>query len=775
LNGVDDPVSGFGYFNDQNEYVFTRPDTPRPMLNYMWNERILSAVNQTGGGDGALGGHAMVYVDPEDRGRCCVIRGGNRYFYIKNMETGKFFNPGWYPSKTPVENYRCTFGPGYCTLKSSFQGLRVRLTGFVGENHPCEIWMLDLKNTLEKPVPVKAFSYAEFQLDGYPAQSDYYSYVYGEYRKDVHMVFCHNNAAERPHGWYHAFIAADTEPSGFDSSRKRFLGTYGEIGCPDAVRRGKCFGSSACCEPMAGILEHCFFLPPGGTGRVKILIGSADSIETAESMAYELLFTKGKAESELESLKKSKRKTAEKISVSTPDQKVNLFTNCWLKQQIQLCAEIGRDGCKGFRDQLQDAWAMAAFRPGLSREKILEALRYEYSDGRCERGWMPVTHRIYSDAPVWISPCVNAYLKETGRADILEEEVPYLDSGSGSVLDHILRALRNSSDDTGEHGLVHALAGDWNDSLNMIGTAGKGESIWTSIGLYFALNEMAEISGEILGDDALKQEMERRAESIKAAVNRYGWDGNWYLAAYNDQMEKVGTHTEKSGRIYLNPQSWAIFSGIADGDRRKKCFRAIDTLLESPYGPLTLYPPYRSFNEQIGRLTAFVPGIWENGAPYCHGGAFKIVADCAGGRGDRAYHTLMQIFPDSESNPSDVSGCEPYALTNMYLGPSNPRAGQVQYAWITGSAGWIFRAVTQYMLGFYPGYGSVRFRPCIPSSWKTCEMTRPFRGDTYHVTIRNSRGRQYGLSELYLDGQKQKGDQIRICGDGGKHEVTVVL
>lgn len=768
-------MSGFGSFIGQDEYVFTKPDTPRPMLNYMWNARILSGVNQTGGGDGSLGGHAMVYADTEDRSRCAVIRGGNRYFYIRNMDSGEFFNPGWYPSKMPVENYRCTFGPGRCAIESSRGGLRAKLSGFVGESRPCEIWTMELENSAQKAVRVKTFSFAEFQLDGYPAQSDYYSYVRGEYHKDSHLIFCRNDAVERPHGWYHAYLASDLAPTSFDSSRDCFLGTYGGIEAPKAVKEGTCSGSNACCEPMVGALEHSFLIPPGGKTRLRVLIGSADSVETAEEAVRCLLFTAGSVEREFDRLKETKTKMVKNIFVTTPDKKVDLFANCWLKQQTQLCAEIGRDGCKGFRDQLQDAWAVAAFQPELSRRKILEALRYEYSDGRCERGWLPVTHRIYSDAPVWISPCINAYLKETGRDDILEEQVPYLDCGNGSVLQHMLTALRRSSDDTGEHGLVHALAGDWNDSLNMIGTGGKGESVWTSIGLFFALNEMAVISGDVLRDIGLKDEMTQRAEKLKAAVNRYGWDGEWYLAAYNDKGEKVGTHSEKTGKIYLNPQSWAVFSGVADGDRTEKCFRAMDSMLESPYGPLTLFPPYREFNKNIGRLTAFVPGIWENGAPYCHGGAFKIAADCAGGRGDRAYRTLLQILPDSEANPSDHSGCEPYALTNMYLGPENPRAGKVQYAWITGSAGWIFRAVVQYMLGFYPGYRSIRFRPCIPSSWKKCEIDRPFRGDVYHVAIRNECGKQCGVTELYLDGKKQSRDEIKICGDGGKHEVTVIL
>lgn len=767
-------MSNFGTFNRRNEFVFTNVETPKPMMQYMWNSRIVSGVNQTGGGDGAVGGHALCYADPEDRGRCFVLRGGNRYFYIRDLDDGTFFNPGWYPSKTPVEGYRCRFGPGFCVIESRHGGVEARLRGFVGERFPCEIWRLALTNSSRLEKRLRTFSFADFALDGYPAVSDYFSYVHGEYVAGSHMVFCHNDAAERPHGWYHGFIASDLAPSGFDSSREHFLGVYGGIGRPEAVAEGRCHASAAACELMAGVLEHTFSVAPGQTVRLAVAIGCADGVDTAARTVRELLRTPGAVKREYSRMKAAKAETAKRIAVKTPDWKVDAFANCWLKEQVQFCAEMGRDGCKGFRDQLQDAWAIAAFRPELARGKILEALRYEYASGMCERAWLPVRHQIYSDASVWISPCVNAYLKETGSADILGETVPYFDGPQDTVLGHMLAALRFSSEDTGVHGLVHARGGDWNDSLNRIGIGGKGESVWTSIGLYYALGEMEEIAVEVLEDRALAAEMRGRAKTIGTAVNRFGWDGGWYLAAYNDLGEKVGTHTEQTGKIYLNPQTWAVFSGLA-GDRAPQCLEAVDTLLESPYGPLTLYPPYTAYNGNIGRLTGFVPGIWENGAPYCHGGAFKIVADCVSGRGDRAYRSLLQILPDSAENPSDHSGCEPYALTNMYLGPDNPRAGKVLYAWMTGSAGWIFRAVTQYMLGFTPGYRTVEIRPCIPAAWKTCSIERAFRGDVYRVTIENPAGKQSGVRELLLDGAPQKDDCFPICGDGKLHEITARL
>ena len=269
--------------------------------------------------------------------------------------------------------------------------------------------------------------------------------------------------------------------------------------------------------------------------------------------------------------------------------------------------------------------------------------------------------------------------------------------------------------------------------------------------------------------------MIERAEVLKQAINDKGWDGEWYLAAINDYDEKVGSHTEKEGMIYLNSQTWAVLSNVCDDERKLKCIEAVDKYLDSDYGPLTLYPTYTKFNNRIGRLTSFIPGIWENGTPYCHGGTFKVVADCILGRGDKAYETISKILPDAASNPSDESGCEPYVVTNMYFGPDNPRKGETLFAWVTGTAGWMFRAITQYMLGFHPSYNSFTVNPCLPSDWKEVTMTRVFRGDTYKVTVKNQNGAQSGVKKLTVDGTLTDGNEVEIFGDGKVHEIVVEM
>lgn len=768
-------MSNFGHFSeDGSEYIFTTPVTPRPMLNYLWNDRFLSGVNQLGGGDGAYGNRAATYIDPEGKGRAVLFKDGMRYFYIRDDMTGEFWNPAWYPVKKEYDFYRCRHGLGYSILESRTHNIHSSFRVFVGEQEPCEIWTVKITNESQSERTLKIYPFIEYTLTGYKIYSNYYSNVFSQFNKEKNLMVAFNTTQDRTHEWFNGFVASSLDITGFESSKKQFIGPYGQITAPETVSTGTCKNSLAACEDMVGVVENTLFLKPGQTIIYHVLFGAADSMEEAVRIT-EKLFKKERIEEEFETLKVSKKRMAEETVINTPDLKVNNLINKWIKQQVKLCAEVGRDTGKGFRDQLQDAWAISSFDPRLAREKILETLGYEYSDGRCVRGWLPLDNHIYSDGPTWIAPTVNAYIKETGDFDFLQETVPYLDEGESTVWEHILTAVRYSSGDTGERELVLAHDGDWNDSLNGIGTGGKGESVWTSIALYFALCNVAEMADKIFGDSELAAEMAERAEKIKQAVNRNGWDGRWYLAGYTDEGKKVGSHTEKEGSIYLNSQTWAVMARVAEGARAEQCLKAVDEKLDSPYGPLTLYPAYTSYKPEIGRLTGFIPGIWENGTPYCHGGTFKIVADCYAGRGNKAYETVLKIMPDSETNPSGRSGCEPYALTNMYFGPDNPKSGQTMFAWVTGTAGWMYRAVTQYMLGFYPGYDDITIKPCIPDSWEKCTIKRVYRKDVYVITINNVHKAQNTVKSISVDGRVIKGSRFKIFGDRKEHHILVEM
>ena len=764
-------MSSYGYFSqDGSKYIITDPQTKRTQMNYLWNKKFLLAANQFGSGNGAYQNHAAFYISAKGRGN--MIRNGNRYLYIKDWWTQEVWNPGWYPSRTPLDNYSCEHGQVATVVEGTKDGIRVQWTLFVGPSEAAECWIIKLCNVSQQQRKVSVYPFVEFSLDGYPANSGWHSWVRGYHRGKNQLLYAENNAEERPHPFYNGFMATDAEIMGYDTSRDSFLGVYGNFQYPDAIRTGM-GNSEAACEDMVAAYEMQLELEPGEEKCFHVVVGISDCIEGAEAVAERLLAL-GKLEADLTELGKIQQQELALATVSTPDVIINHFSNYWLKKQTRLCAEIGRGGGKGFRDQLQDAWSMAAFSPEIAKEKIKEALEQIYHTGRCVRGWLPLKDRNCSDGPTWVAPTVNAYLKETGDYAFLEEPVRYLDEGEDTVWEHILTTVRYSSEDIGVHGLVHIHVGDWNDSLNGMGKAGIGESVWTSIALYSALQSVIEIAAKIIHDSVIVQEMQERAERIKSAVNEYGWDGEWYLAGYNDAGDKVGSAENKEGSIYMNPQVWAIMTGIAEGERKKICLCSIEKYLETEYGALTLYPSYTTYRSDIGRLTGFVPGIWENGTPYCHGGAFKAVMECMDSRGDKAYETIKKILPDSLENPSVHSGAEPYVLTNMYFGPDNPRAGQTQFSWVTGSAGWIYRAITQYMLGFHPEYDQIRLLPVLPGDWKAVKLTRCFRGCIYHITIYNERAALEPIV-LKVDGVPQETNIIPVFEAGEEHSIAVYM
>ena len=758
----------FGNFTEDGRiYRITDPETPRPLMNYLWNSKFLAAVNHFGGGTGAYGGRAAYYIDPENRGRATLIRNGNRYFYIKDCENGTLWNPGWYPTKHALDAYFCDHAPGSTSIYGQCDGIVATAEVFVPEEETCEVWTVTLQNRTDTSKTVELYSFTEFSLEGYSRYSEYDSYVQAFYDPTYHMVYAKNNAQERPHPWYDGFIASDHAPDAYETSKKRFLGAYGDITRPQAIDEGQLGCKETACEEMVGVLCHKTELTPGARWQVHILIGSCDSPKTAANICKKIWnedVEKLRIKTEVKCMRR-----ATSSQVKTPEERLNYLYNYWVKQQVAMCAEVGRSTGKGFRDTLQDSMALCTFNSELARNKLVETLQHQYSDGRCPRGWLPLDPHIYSDGPVWIAPAVNAYLKETGDFALLDESVPFLDKGEGTVWQHILQAARYSSSDLGSHKLVLAHDGDWNDSLNGIGVGGRGESVWTSIALYGALGDTLEMAHRFDPDEELIKELEMYRNAIQTAVTTSGWDGAWFLAGYDDNSNPVGSHKEKEGQIYLNPQTWAVLTGIAKEEQAAQCLEAVDRYLDCRDGALTLYPPYTSYQPAIGRLTGFIPGIWENGAPYCHGGMFKVVTDFACGRPDKGWETLLKILPDSMENPSSHSGCEPYVFTNMYLGPENPRAGETSFGWVTGTAGWAQRAVSEYLCGFKPGYDSFKILPSLPNHFEQLEFTRQFRGASYHIEY------FWGKEEITVDGVSLPwGSVLPIAAEGTVCTIRVV-
>ncbi len=753
---MNHPHPPFGHFSeDGREYCITEPlAPPRAQVNFLWNDTLISGLNQFGSGDGVFNNQAMMYNDA--RGRVRMIRDGRRYFYLRDNASGEFWNTGLYPVNTAGAKFTSHVGLGYSRFSMEWSGILAESQVFLAPDEPVEIWEFTLRNLSGQPRTLTLIPYVEWLLGGYATFSSPYSYLRSAYDPALKAVSSYNTSDERPHGRYNAFAATDGAITGWCGGRRDFLGAYGSPARPQTVVDGAFSNKEAWCEELAGAMGIEVALEPGEAREVAVLLGSFDTEEEKARLIAKVLPKAYRAKA-WSSLIEDKKAMLEAVVVETPDPQVNRLVNIWAKQQIQLCVEFGRDGARGFRDTLQDAWGIAPFNAPLSKAKIKETLAHQHSDGHGIRGWLPLQMHHYSDGPAWIAPTVAAYLKETGDYDFLNETVPYLDEGADTVLGHTLKGVRHLSGDLGAHGLVLAHEGDWNDSLNWMGRGGKGESVWTSMALYHSCNVVAELAREVLCDAALEAEMNERAARIAAAIQEHGWDGEWYLAGWSDSGNPVGSSRNSEGRVFLNSQTWAVLTGLATGERKAKCLKAVDEILESEHGSLTLTPHYTHADENVGRVTMLLPGMYENGTPYCHGTAFKIVADLSAGRPEEALRSWQKVMPDNAAHPSAVSGCEPYAFTNQYLGPGNGRAGDSISGWITGTAGWMFRAVLEYFCGVKPGYQGFTVEPCLPAAWDRVKIHRRLRGSDYEILLERQAG---GAVRVTVNGAEVHGEPI---------------
>lgn len=731
-------MSSFGRFVDNGrEYEISDIlAPPRPLINFAWNDQVISGVNQFGSGEGVFNNQTFLFNDPAGRAR--MIKDGRRYFYLRDQDNGAYWNAGFFPVKREPFTQRTYAGVRYTRFVHECEGIHTETLCFVAPDEPVELWKLIVANLGTKARHLKIYPYVEWLLQGYPIGSDYISYLRSVYHPELNAVVSDNTSDERPHRRYTGFVAADLPASSWAGSPRQFLGVYGDPARPESVIRGACPARATSNEWLAGALEIPLELRPGESRELRVLIGnSSDDLDETRRLVGKLL-APGYFEAAFDELLAGNEAVAGTTVVDTPEPGINRLVNRWAKTQVQLCSEFGRDGARGFRDTLQDAWGIVSFKPALAREKMVEALHYQLEAGWALRGWMPVNDRHYSDGPTWIAPAVTDYIKHTGNWDLLDKVVPYYDQGEATVLDHLLCGLRHLHADRGERGLCRAHRGDWNDSLDWMGQAGRGESVMTSMGLFHSCRLVAEMAREMPGRDALVREMDDMAADIRTAVEEMAWDGDWYLQGYSDAGVKVGCHSSESGKIFLPPQAWAVYSGIGSPGRLDTCIESVLRLLESDHGCLVSSPAYTKADPNVGRLTVILPGTYENASPYCHGTAFMIAALCKAGRPDDALRLYRKVMPDSPEHPSEISGVEPWAFTNQYLGPDNLRAGTAVSGWITGTAGWMYNNVIKSFLGFRPGYTGVYLEPCLPSTWPEASLTTTVRGSRYAIQIRRN-------------------------------------
>ena len=543
---------------------------------------------------------------------------------------------------------------------------------------------------------------------------------------------------------------------------------------------------------MVAVLQGKLSLKPGQTRQFVVVSGITD--KPSEISKFVKRYRSVEAASrELSAVQAYWKKTLEEVWVKSPDPKFDLMVNLWGKYQLFAITHWrgtshyhGAEGGQGYRDTCQDVEGLLNADLETARAKLERLLFYQYESGNAVSGFSEVegtwenqgTAGVVkkADVAVWLPYSVVSYVKETGDTEFLKKEISFHDQGKASVYDHLLRAIRYLWRTRGAHGLPLIGHADWNDAYDHVGIQGKGESVWLGMALVRACRQVEELA-RFISDRSVEEEMREKAQEMTRIVNEAGWDGNWYLAAFNDQGLKIGSKENKEGKVPLNSQTWAILSGVVPKERLASILDKIDRYLNTPYGPALFLPSYTSFHPGIGRVTSFAPGTKENAAVFSHACAFKVVADCTLRRGDEAYETFSKLIPIAKAKQDhDRYKVEPYVWSEYVVGPgSKDRFGEGAFTWNTGTTPWMYIAATEWILGARREFGGLLVDPCLPKHWKQAQIRRPFRGAVYEITIRNPQGVSSGVKKITVDGKEQQSNLIAPHGDGKVHQVEVIL
>lgn len=756
------PEKNHAFSPDGETCVITDPQPPRYWYNYLWNDLGFCAqVSQTGHGD-------SYYITARAE-MCRLNAGGARYIYLRDERDGSAWNIGRAPLLAPVEDFRCTHHLASTIVSSRRDGIEAAWRLCVPPGEYAELWTVSVRNLAAEPRRLSLFAAVNFELEGfsYPRYYEMYRFCETSYDPDLNGVYCRARHPHAPHARYNGYLASSAAPVGFEGDLAAFFGPIGSFARPELLLSGRsCKGSCAALEVLGAVLQHRLDLAPGEEAEIHYLYGVAESPHDARAAAARL-FAPGAAGAAADAAAASCRRRYGTLAARTPEARWNNLMNGWLMKQVDFCI-VGK---KGVRDNLQIADALLLYLPERAKQEILECLRHQFRDGHTVLTWYPYDDTHYSDQPIWIVMAVTDLIRETGDFTVLDEILPYQDGGEGTVYEHMCAGLARLIADRGPHGLPLLRFADWNDALNVT-TDPEAESVFIAMGLLLMLREMA-ILAERRGEKAQAEQWCRELYDLKGIVQREAWDGRWFLRALTKDGP-IGGHGSAGSKIYLNPQVWAILADAATPEQTRLMLEAVDTLMEHDFGFPINSPAYEEYNPMTGRMSAMLPGLYENGGVYCHASAFKIMADCKLGRGVEAHRTLDKIMPDSPANPSLRSGAEPYVFTNCYA--LHPKFyGKSYMSWQTGTSAWCLKGLYEGILGVRADYDGLVVDPCLPPHWPEAEMRRRFRGADYHIVIKNPDGISRGKLSLSVDGKPVEGGMVPAFGDGRTHEVEAII
>ncbi len=808
----------FGHFDDAaREYVISTPQTPYPWINYLGSENFFSLISNTAGG-------YSFYMDARLRRitryryNNVPVDVGGRYFYV--YDNGDFWSPGWSPVKKELEHYECRHGLGYTSITGKRGGVSVSTTFFVPLGFAGEVQKLVITNESGQAKKLRLFSFAEWCL--WEANDDMTNFQrnfnIGEVEIEGSTIYHKTEYKERRN--HYAFYSVNAPIAGFDSDRESFMGLYNGFDAPQAVVNGTPANSVA--DGWSPIASHCLdiALAPGESRELVFVLGYVENEQEDKwqakgvinkKKAYEMLSrfdSAAKADKALAELAEYWNGLLSQYNVSSPDEKLNRMVNIWNQYQCMVTFNLSRSASyfesgigrgMGFRDSNQDILGFVHQIPARARERLLDLAATQLENGGAYHQYQPLTKKgndavgsNFNDDPLWLILACAAYIKETGDIDILNVMVPYENDESKAqpMLDHLARAFYHVVDRRGPHGLPLIGRADWNDCLNLncfSNTPGEpfqtttskdgkiAESVMIATMFCYIGPEYANLC-ERMGrpDDA--QKAREHIKEMERAVMEHGYDGEWFLRAYDDYGRKLGSKENEEGKIFIEPQGFAVMAGLGIEDG--KAITTLDSVkkyLDTKYGLVLNNPAFTRYYIEYGEISTYPAGYKENAGIFCHNNAWIICAEAVLGRGDLAFEYYSKIAPAYAEDYSEIHRTEPYVYAQMIAGKDARRHGEAKNSWLTGTAAWNFVAVSQFILGVMPDYDGLKVDPSIPKEWDGFTVTRSFRGATYNIEIKNPSHVSKGVQSLTVDGKPIDGCVVPAFSDGAVHKVTVVM
>lgn len=795
----------YGYFDNENrEYVIERPDVPVSWTNYLGVKDLCAVISQNAGGY-LFYKTAQYHRISRFRPNSVPMDRPGHYVYLRDDATGDYWSISWQPVGKALDKaaYQCRHGLSYSRFMCDYSDIHAEQLLFIPINDDVELWDVKIKNTGSETRNLSIFSYMEFsfhhidmdnqnfQMSLYASGSDYADGII-----EYDLFYDPDK--------YHYF-ASNFEPDSFDCLRDRFLGNYRTETNPAAVEGGECHGSYELGGNHCGSLHKRLTLAPGQEIRIVFMLGVGKREKGREiKRKYSNPVNIDQA---FEELRQYWERKLSVFQCKTPHEGMNTMLNLWNLYQAETNVvwsrfasfiEVGGRTGLGYRDTAQDVMCVPHSNPEKCRQRIIELLRGQVGMGyglhlfdpewfNPEKQNTPVfksptvvptpnmqdvIHGLKdtcSDDALWLVSSICEFVKETGEVALFDESVPFADGGEATVYEHMKRILDFSAEQVGATGICKGLRADWNDCLNL----GGGESAMVSFLHYWALEAFVEAAG-YLGKKDDAEKYAALAERVKKTCEENLWDGKWYIRGITSKGVKIGTQEDEEGKVHLESNTWAVVSGAASEERGRMCMDAVDQYLYSDYGLHLNAPSYTKPNDDIGFVTRVYRGIKENGAIFSHPNPWAWVAECKLGRGDRAMKFYDALLPYNQNDKIEIRQAEPYSYCQFIMGRDHTAHGRARHPWLTGSAGWAYFAATHWMLGVRFKFDGMLIDPCVPADWKEFEITRKWRGATFHITVRNPHSVQKGVASVALNGEAVAG-VIPPQAEGSVNEVLVIM